>query len=299
MAARLAAAAMSDEELDTLERASKPIAGNRTSRAAPPIIRPAATRISISGLPGAVTISACFACYVKICTASCGSIVSAAAPRLAAHDRPTRSIRKFWPHCGVAMRTRRKKPCAGIFACRGSNTEARLKAGGSPRRMPPHEPAYDTAQRPSWRDETRPWHRAPPMRFFARVIEDLGFEVAYVTGAGIANMQLGVPDIGLTTLTEIADTVAAISDVVTLPVLVDADTGFGNAVNMRRTIRMLERAGAAGMQIEDQVFPEEVRPLYGQGSHTACGHGAEDQGRRGCPPRSRFPDRCTHGRACG
>ena len=58
-------------------------------------------------------------------------------------------------------------------------------------------------------------------------------------------MQLGVPDIGLTTLTEIADTVAAISDVVALPLLVDADTGFGNALNMRRTVRLLERAGAA------------------------------------------------------
>ena len=100
--------------------------------------------------------------------------------------------------------------------------------------------------------------------FFARIIEDLGFEVAYVTGAGIANMQLGVPDIGLTTLTEIADTVAAISDVVALPLLVDADTGFGNALNMRRTIRTLERAGAAGVQIEDQVFPKKCGHFAGK-----------------------------------
>jgi 2-methylisocitrate lyase-like PEP mutase family enzyme len=99
---------------------------------------------------------------------------------------------------------------------------------------------------------------------FARIIEDLGFEVAYVTGAGIANMQLGVPDIGLTTLTEIADTVAAIADVVALPLLVDADTGFGNALNMRRTIRMLERAGAAGVQIEDQVFPKKCGHFAGK-----------------------------------
>ena len=92
---------------------------------------------------------------------------------------------------------------------------------------------------------------------FARVIEDLGFEVVYVTGAGIANMHLGAPDIGLTTLTEIASTVAAIADAVALPLIVDADTGFGNAVNMVRTVRVLERAGAAGLQIEDQVFPKK------------------------------------------
>ena len=67
---------------------------------------------------------------------------------------------------------------------------------------------------------------------FARVIEDLGFEVVYVSGAGIANMHLGMPDIGLTTLSEIVDSVGAIADVVALPLLVDADTGFGNALNM-------------------------------------------------------------------
>jgi 2-methylisocitrate lyase-like PEP mutase family enzyme len=92
---------------------------------------------------------------------------------------------------------------------------------------------------------------------FARVIEDLGFESVYVTGAGIANMYLGVPDIGLTTLTEIADHIAPIADAVEIPMLVDADTGFGNALNMRRTVKVLERAGAAGIQIEDQVFPKK------------------------------------------
>jgi 2-methylisocitrate lyase-like PEP mutase family enzyme len=99
---------------------------------------------------------------------------------------------------------------------------------------------------------------------FARIIEDLGFDVVYVSGAGIANMQLGMPDIGLTTLTEIVDTVAAIADVVALPLLVDADTGFGNALNMRRTVRMLERAGAAGIQIEDQIFPKKCGHFAGK-----------------------------------
>ncbi|MFN3673430.1 MAG: oxaloacetate decarboxylase [Bosea sp. (in: a-proteobacteria)] len=99
---------------------------------------------------------------------------------------------------------------------------------------------------------------------FARVIEEQGFEACYVTGAGIANMHLGAPDIGLTTLTEIATTAAMIADAVDLPLLVDADTGFGNAVNMTRTVRVLERAGAAGIQIEDQVFPKKCGHFTGK-----------------------------------
>jgi 2-methylisocitrate lyase-like PEP mutase family enzyme len=103
-----------------------------------------------------------------------------------------------------------------------------------------------------------------PNALFARVIEDVGFEAVYVTGAGIANMSLGVPDIGLVTLTELAEHVAAITDVVSVPVLADADTGFGNPVNMVRTVRALERAGAAGMQIEDQVFPKKCGHFKGK-----------------------------------
>ena len=99
---------------------------------------------------------------------------------------------------------------------------------------------------------------------FARVIEDSGFEAMYVTGAGIANMYLGMPDIGLTTLSEIASHVDAISDVVNIPMLVDADTGFGNALNMIRTVKVLERAGAAGIQIEDQVFPKKCGHFEGK-----------------------------------
>ncbi|MBS9721801.1 oxaloacetate decarboxylase [Tianweitania sp. BSSL-BM11] len=99
---------------------------------------------------------------------------------------------------------------------------------------------------------------------FARVIEDLGFEAVYVTGAGIANMRLGAPDVGLTTVTEVADTVAAISDAVDLPLIVDADTGFGNAVNTVRTIRLLERAGASAIQLEDQVFPKKCGHFNGK-----------------------------------
>lgn len=99
---------------------------------------------------------------------------------------------------------------------------------------------------------------------FARIIEELGFEVVYVTGAGIANMQLGAPDIGLTTMTEIAAATSAIADAVGLPLIVDADTGFGNAVNVARTVRCLERAGAAAIQIEDQVFPKKCGHFAGK-----------------------------------
>ena len=99
---------------------------------------------------------------------------------------------------------------------------------------------------------------------FARVIEEQGFEACYVTGAGIAIMHLGAPDIGLTTLTEIANVLAPIADAVNLPLLVDADTGFGNGLNMARTVRVLERAGAAGLQIEDQVFPKRCGHFAGK-----------------------------------
>jgi 2-methylisocitrate lyase-like PEP mutase family enzyme len=99
---------------------------------------------------------------------------------------------------------------------------------------------------------------------FARVIEELGFEAVYVTGAGIANMLLGAPDVGLTTMTEVRDTAAAIAEAVSVPIIVDADTGYGNAVNVTRTVRALERAGAAGIQIEDQVFPKKCGHFAGK-----------------------------------
>jgi 2-methylisocitrate lyase-like PEP mutase family enzyme len=99
---------------------------------------------------------------------------------------------------------------------------------------------------------------------FARVIEATGYEAVYVTGAGIANMHLGVPDIGLTTMTEVAETVARISDAVSIPVIADADTGFGSAVNVVRTVRTFERAGAAAIQIEDQKFPKKCGHFAGK-----------------------------------
>lgn len=98
----------------------------------------------------------------------------------------------------------------------------------------------------------------------ARIIENLGFEAVYVTGAGLANSHLGVPDLGLVTLTEVVDTVAAIVDACALPVIVDADTGFGNPLNVIRTVRLLERSGANALQIEDQVFPKRCGHFNGK-----------------------------------
>jgi 2-methylisocitrate lyase-like PEP mutase family enzyme len=103
-----------------------------------------------------------------------------------------------------------------------------------------------------------------PNALAARIIEAAGFEAVYVTGAGLANAYLGVPDLGLTTVTEVADHVAAIREAVAVPVIVDADTGFGNALNMGRTVRLLERAGANAIQIEDQVFPKRCGHFEGK-----------------------------------
>jgi 2-methylisocitrate lyase-like PEP mutase family enzyme len=98
----------------------------------------------------------------------------------------------------------------------------------------------------------------------ARVIEDAGFEAIYITGAGIANTLLGVPDLGLVTLTELAATVSAISEITRKPLVVDIDTGFGNALNAQRTMRVIERAGAFAVQIEDQVFPKKCGHFEGK-----------------------------------
>jgi len=98
----------------------------------------------------------------------------------------------------------------------------------------------------------------------ARVVADQGFAAAYVTGAGIANTFFGVPDIGLVTVTELAEHVAAIREAFPGPLVVDADTGFGNALNMVRTVTLLERAGADALQIEDQVFPKRCGHFAGK-----------------------------------
>lgn len=98
----------------------------------------------------------------------------------------------------------------------------------------------------------------------ARIIADLGFEAVYVTGAGVTNTFLGIPDLGFISLPEIAAHTSAIRDSVELPLIVDADTGFGNSLNVQHTVRVLERAGANAIQLEDQVMPKRCGHFAGK-----------------------------------
>lgn len=95
----------------------------------------------------------------------------------------------------------------------------------------------------------------------AALATDAGFEALYLSGAAVAYSRLGRPDIGLTTASEMADTMALIADRSELPVIMDADTGFGNALNARRTMQVYERAGAAALQVEDQSYPKRCGHL--------------------------------------
>ena len=98
----------------------------------------------------------------------------------------------------------------------------------------------------------------------ALLAEQAGFEALYLSGASVAYTKLGRSDVGLTTFTEVADTLSHITERVRLPVIVDADTGFGNALNVMRTVKGFERAGAAMVQLEDQTFPKRCGHLDGK-----------------------------------
>jgi carboxyvinyl-carboxyphosphonate phosphorylmutase len=98
----------------------------------------------------------------------------------------------------------------------------------------------------------------------ARVVEQAGFEAVYVTGSGVSVGHLGLPDIGLATMTEMVEQIRRIAALVRIPVLADADTGYGNALNVRRTVREYEAAGAAGLHLEDQEFPKRCGHLEGK-----------------------------------
>lgn len=95
----------------------------------------------------------------------------------------------------------------------------------------------------------------------ATLAEQSGFEALYLSGAAVAYTRLGRPDIGLTSVSEMADTMALIRDRTALPVIIDADTGFGNALNAQRTMRLYERAGASALQVEDQTYPKRCGHL--------------------------------------
>jgi methylisocitrate lyase len=98
----------------------------------------------------------------------------------------------------------------------------------------------------------------------ARLVELAGFKVVYATGAGIANMQFGLPDLGLVTMTEILETVKRMNDAVALPVVVDIDNGYGNALNVYRTVREFSAIGAAALQLEDQQLPKRCGHFAGK-----------------------------------
>ncbi len=98
----------------------------------------------------------------------------------------------------------------------------------------------------------------------ALIAGQTGAEAVYLSGASIAYTRFGRPDIGLVTMTEVAETVSAIRDRVALPLVVDADTGFGNALNVQRTVRLFERAGANALQLEDQTLPKRCGHLAGK-----------------------------------
>lgn len=95
----------------------------------------------------------------------------------------------------------------------------------------------------------------------ASLAEAAGFEAVYLSGAAVAYTRLGRPDIGLTTATEMADTCALIRDRIDVPIIIDGDTGFGNALNAQRTVRTYERAGANAIQLEDQSYPKRCGHL--------------------------------------
>src|SRR6201995_5833899 len=103
-----------------------------------------------------------------------------------------------------------------------------------------------------------------PNALAARIIADLGFKAVYLTGAGLTNMHLGLPDLGFMDLSQVADHVMAIRCVVDLPLIVDIDTGFGNAINVTHTVRILEQAGASAIQIEDQRAPKRCGHFDGK-----------------------------------
>jgi carboxyvinyl-carboxyphosphonate phosphorylmutase len=98
----------------------------------------------------------------------------------------------------------------------------------------------------------------------ARIVEEAGFDAVYVTGSGVSVGHLGLPDIGLATMTEMVEQVRRIAAAVAIPVIADADTGYGNALNVRRTVREYESAGAAGLHLEDQEFPKRCGHLEGK-----------------------------------
>jgi 2-methylisocitrate lyase-like PEP mutase family enzyme len=124
-----------------------------------------------------------------------------------------------------------------------------------------------------WQAGRRPFVLAPGVYdgLTARVAGSVGFDAVYMTGFGTA-ASLGMPDVGLATLTEMAANVARVTEASGLPVIADADTGYGNPLNVQRTVRAYERAGAAALHLEDQVFPKKCGFFEGKRVIPAAEH---------------------------
>jgi 2-methylisocitrate lyase-like PEP mutase family enzyme len=136
-----------------------------------------------------------------------------------------------------------------------------------------------------WRAGQRPFILAPGVYdgLTARVAGSVGFDAVYMTGFGTA-AALGLPDVGLATLTEMAANVARVAEASGLPVIADADTGYGNPLNVQRTVRAYERAGAAALHLEDQVFPKKCGFFEGKRVIPAAEHAQKI--RAACDARS-------------
>ena len=100
--------------------------------------------------------------------------------------------------------------------------------------------------------------------FSALLVEQAGFEAIYMSGASISYTQIGRPDIGLMSSSQVADIIGRVADRVSIPLIVDADTGFGNALNVQHTVRTFERMGARALQLEDQTAPKRCGHLAGK-----------------------------------
>lgn len=125
-------------------------------------------------------------------------------------------------------------------------------------------PHHILALRALMRDEKGVLLPGAPNALAARIVEDLGFKAVYLTGAGLTNMHLGLPDLGFMDLSQVTEHVIAVRGVVDLPLVVDIDTGFGNALNVAHTVRTVEQAGASAVQLEDQLAPKRCGHFEGK-----------------------------------
>ena len=133
----------------------------------------------------------------------------------------------------------------------------------------------------------------------ARLVEEAGFSAAYMTGFGSAASRLGRPDVGLMTLSEMVDNARRIAQAVDIPVIADADTGYGNSINVIRTVREYEAAGVAAIHLEDQVMPKKCGHMDGQAGRAGRRDGGQGGGRGRGAALSRVPDHRAHRRARG